>query len=121
MTGSKKLSRRWVVKSVFEGVPKKEDFELVEELLPDDLGEGEIYVEALYLSVDPYMRPFTSGMEPPFTMIGESVYRVVDSKVPDYPVGSLACAKAGWVASGILKVLSIKLWVKPVLHHTTNF
>ena len=38
------------------GVPVPEDFAVVEAQVPD-AGEGEIQVEGLILSVDPYMRP----------------------------------------------------------------
>ena len=44
--------RRWVLKHHFEGNPKPEDFELVEEELPA-LKENEIQFLSLFLSVDP--------------------------------------------------------------------
>ena len=64
--------RRWVLKQHFVGEPKPEDFELVEEELPA-LRDNEIQYRSLFLSVDPYMRPYTMRMSPPFTMIGSSV------------------------------------------------
>jgi len=96
------LGKRWILKHQFDGVPKPEDFELVEEELPD-LQDGEILVSALYLSLDPYMRTFTQGMTTPFTMIGEGVFKVVESKDDDFPPGSTILAKPGWVLTGILK------------------
>ena len=72
------IGKRWIVKHQFDGIPKKEDFELIEEELKP-LKDGEILANALFLSVDPYMRPFTRGMTPPFTMIGEAVFKVVES------------------------------------------
>lgn len=41
----------------FSGEPKLNDFELVEEELPE-LKNGEFLIEAEYISVDPYMRVF---------------------------------------------------------------
>lgn len=41
--------------SAFKGEPKYSDIQLVEEDLPPLKG-GEFLIEALYLSVDPYMR-----------------------------------------------------------------
>merc|ERR1712013_578886 len=34
------------------------------------------------------MRPYTSRMKPPFTMIGSSVAEVEESKHPNFPVGA---------------------------------
>ena len=50
--------KRWMLKRHFDGMIKKDDFDLVEVDLPE-LKDGEITIEALYLSVDPYMRPYT--------------------------------------------------------------
>merc|ERR1719411_1224696 len=49
------------------------------------------------------MRTFTQGMTTPFTMIGEGVFKVVESKDDDFPQGSTILAKPGWVLTGILK------------------
>ena len=96
------LGKRWILKHHFDGEPKTEDFELVQEELPN-LQDGEILVSALYLSVDPYMRPYVASMTPPFTMIGQGVYKVLQSKDNDFPEGSMILAKAGWIMTGILK------------------
>ena len=66
-------SKRYVLVKQFDGEPKDSDFEVVEEDLPEELKEGEVLVEALYLSVDPYMRPYSKRFSVPFTMIGEQV------------------------------------------------
>ena len=95
------LSRKWILKNNFEGFPKAEDFELVEEEL-GSLKENEIQFRSLFLSVDPYMRPFTAWMEPPFVMIGRSVAEVEESKHSDYPKGAIITIMAGWVERGII-------------------
>jgi len=95
------LGRRWVLKQHFVGHPKPEDFELVEEELPK-LKDKQIRFRSLFLSVDPYMRPYTARMTPPFTMIGSSVAEVEESTHPDHPVGSTIVIMAGWIERGVL-------------------
>ena len=95
------LGRRFVLKNHFVGEPKREDFDLVEEELPA-LKENEILYHSLFLSVDPYMRPYTMRMTPPFTMIGSSVAEVEESRHPKFPKGSTIIILAGWVERGVV-------------------
>lgn len=95
------LGRKWVLKRHFEGAPKQDDFELVEEELPA-LKDKQIRFKALYLSVDPYMRPYTARMSPPFTMIGSSVAEVEESTHPSYKKGQTLVIMAGWVERGVV-------------------
>ena len=92
-------SKRFILKKPFEGVPKLDNFELVEEDLPE-LKNGEIQVEALYLSVDPYMRVFTTGATN--TVIGQTVCKVVESKDEKFPVGSTVLCNSGWMTQGCI-------------------
>merc|ERR1719348_673518 len=48
------------------------------------------------------MRPYTSRMTPPFTMIGSSVAEVEESRHPNFPVGTTIVLMAGWVERGIV-------------------
>merc|ERR1712055_971003 len=43
------------------------------------------------------MRPYTSRMTPPLTMIGSSVAEVEESRHPDFPVGTTIVLMAGWI------------------------
>lgn len=56
----------------FEGEPKPTDFELIEEDLPA-IKDGEFLAKALFLSVDPYMRPYMRRFPLKSTMIGGQV------------------------------------------------
>merc|ERR1719153_349167 len=48
------------------------------------------------------MRPYTSRMTPPFTMIGGAVGLVEQSKNPEFPVGCTIIHTAGWVERGVV-------------------
>ena len=48
-------ARKWVVVKHFEGTPQKSDLCIEEEELPP-VKDGEFLAEAVFLSVDPYMR-----------------------------------------------------------------
>jgi len=94
------VGRKWVLKHHFSGAPKESDFELVEEELPE-LKEGEILFRSLFISVDPYQRPYTDRLPVPMTMIGSSVAEVEKSKNKEYPQGSKIVIYGGWVERGV--------------------
>ncbi|XP_041634698.1 prostaglandin reductase 1-like [Cheilinus undulatus] len=89
-------SKTWVLTKHFDGFPKNSDFELrVEEL--SEPKDGEVLLEALFLSVDPYMRPFSAfRMKEGEVMIGTQVAKVLQSKNPAFPVGSHVVGRGGW-------------------------
>jgi NADPH-dependent curcumin reductase CurA len=76
-----------------EGMPKRSDFEYVEEPIPEP-GDGEILVKILYISLDPAMRGWMNDVRSylPPAQIGEvmragGVGRVVKSNHPRFKVG----------------------------------
>ncbi|MGF1549087.1 MAG: NADP-dependent oxidoreductase [Sphingomonadaceae bacterium] len=102
------MPRAWTLRSRPEGLPAKEDFELVEQDLPPP-GEGELRITNHWLSVDPYMRgrmneaksyvePFRLG-EP---MEGGAVGKVVESKAAGFSQGDLVFHMAGWREEAVL-------------------
>ena len=101
MAGSSPIiaGTRFVLKHHFVGMPKNEDFDFVEDKLPP-LKDGHILIDALFLSVDPYMRPYVMNLKPPFTMIGTGVYNVKESKDSNFPEGATIVANVGWVKTG---------------------
>ncbi|KAK0064185.1 prostaglandin reductase 1-like [Biomphalaria glabrata] len=86
-------AKRWIQIKPFEGPASLDNFKLIEEELPA-LKDGEILIEALYLTVDPYMRVFPKRVDD--TPIGQQVARVTESKNAAYPVGKLVLAMVGW-------------------------
>lgn len=79
----------------FEGMPTKKNFQLIEEELPE-LKEGEYLAEAVYLSIDPYMRAMGADLSPGQTMMGSQVAKVIESKSTKFPVGSYVVGVFGW-------------------------
>lgn len=91
-------AQKWVLVKNFFGEPKDDDLELVDFEISEELKENEVLLEAMYLSVDPYMKPYTAKMKTPFTMIGEQLARVVESRNDKYPVGTNVLSQSGWVS-----------------------
>jgi NADPH-dependent curcumin reductase CurA len=85
-----------------DGFPKPTDFRLVEVELPA-LGPGEMLVENLWMSVDPYMRrcmqEATLDQQPwPLNgpLNGPAIGRVIESKNEDFKCGDLVESLSGW-------------------------
>ncbi|MCA3713725.1 MAG: NADP-dependent oxidoreductase, partial [Phenylobacterium sp.] len=71
------------------GVPVPGDFAVIEARVPD-AGEGEIQVEGLILSVDPYMRPrLDADQKLGEAMAGGGIGRVVQSRNPKFREGDI--------------------------------
>jgi hypothetical protein len=84
------------------GLPKPENFELVQTPLPDP-GAGEVLVRNIWMSVDPYMRGRMydrSSYVPPFqigeALQGGAIGRVEQSNNPDFKPGDLVESMMGW-------------------------
>ena len=89
----------WQLKHPFEGLPKLSDFQLIEEELPD-LEDGQITIEALYLSPDPYQKLLSGALKTPCTMMGSVVARIIQSKNEKFPTGSMVVSNHGWILRG---------------------
>lgn len=78
-----------------DGVPVPEDFAVVSVDTPD-AGEGQVQVQNLLMSVDPYMRPrLTADQALNTAMIGGGIGRVTQSKNPKFAQGDLVRHGAG--------------------------
>jgi NADPH-dependent curcumin reductase CurA len=96
------MARAWHLKSRPSGMPSDENFELKETELPP-LGDGQVRVRNLWLSVDPYMRGRMNDVKsyvPPFAigepMDGGAIGEVVESKVDSLKPGDLVQHMSGW-------------------------
>ncbi|KAM7077353.1 LOW QUALITY PROTEIN: prostaglandin reductase 1 [Ciconia maguari] len=86
----------WVLKKHFEGFPKTSDFNLKKIELPN-LKDGELLLESVFLSVDPYMRPYSRrDMKEGDIMTGTQVASTVESKNPAFTMGAFVVARSGW-------------------------
>ena len=96
------VNRRIVLASRPVGEPVAANFRL--ETVPRPTpAAGQLLLQALYLSVDPYMRGRMSDAKsyaPPVplgeVMVGGTVSRVIHSRHPDFQAGELVMAYTGW-------------------------
>ncbi|XP_077445477.1 prostaglandin reductase 1-like [Stigmatopora argus] len=89
-------AKTWILTKHFDGFPKESDFQLKTEELPEPKN-GQVLLEALFLSIDPYMRPFSRvRMKEGDVMIGTQVAKVVRSNNKDFPVGAHVVGRGGW-------------------------
>ena len=95
-------TREWELAARPHGEPTPDDFRLVEREHPDP-GDGQVVVRMLVMSVDPYMRgrmrggpSYAAPWEIGETMRGGAVGRVVESRSPAVPEGSLVLTDAAW-------------------------
>ncbi|MCJ8158327.1 NADP-dependent oxidoreductase [Sphingomonas sp. LaA6.9] len=96
------MARAWHLKSRPTGMPTPDNFEL-KDLPATPLGDGQIRVRNLWLSVDPYMRGRMNDVKsyvPPFQldqpMQGGAVGEVIESNNPGFAVGDKVMHMAGW-------------------------
>lgn len=96
------INRQVVLTSRPQGIPQASHFEIREAPVPE-IREGEILVRNQYLSVDPAMRGWVNAVanysDP--VGIGEvmrafAAGRVIQSRNPKYPEGSLVMGLLGW-------------------------
>ena len=90
-----------------EGEPRPDDFDIVHRPCPDP-EDGQVRLEVLWLSLDPYMRGRMSAgrsyAEPVAigaVMVGQAVCRVESSRHPDWAPGTLVLAGSGWCTAAL--------------------
>ena len=96
------MPRAWHLRSRPSGTPTADNFELRDFELPP-LGDGQVRVKNLWLSVDPYMRGRMNDVKsyvPPFQlgepMDGGAIGEVVESRVDGLSPGDLVQHMSGW-------------------------
>ncbi|PZC86571.1 hypothetical protein B5X24_HaOG209290 [Helicoverpa armigera] len=93
-------AHKYVVVKEFDGLPKREDFEIVEYELPP-IKKGEILVKVEWVSVDPYMRAY-KPFPVPYDQGAYQVGLVIESKASKYPVGTRVLSHKGWCDYAII-------------------
>src|ERR687893_167740 len=111
--GMAAATREWPLAARPHGEPTPEDFRLVEVPVPEP-AEGQVVVRMIVMSVDPYMRGrMRSGPSyaPPWevgeVMKGGAVGRVVASRAPELPEGSLVLTDAAWREVAVLDAAAV--------------
>jgi len=96
------MARAWHLTSRPQGLPNSDHCALKDIDLPA-VGDGQMRVRNLWLSVDPYMRGRMNDVKsyvPPFAldepMEGGAIGEVVESKAEGFAVGDLVQHMAGW-------------------------
>ena len=86
-----------------EGAPRPDDFTFVSGEIPA-LAAGQFLVENLLLSVDPYHREYMEwgGWERGFGLEGRAIGRVVESRNPALPEGTIVFHRHGWSTHALL-------------------
>ncbi|GCE16073.1 NADP-dependent oxidoreductase [Tengunoibacter tsumagoiensis] len=92
-----------------EGWVKESDFRIVETDVPA-IGQGEVLVKNLYLSLDPYMRgrmsaakSYAAGMELGDVMVGGTVGTILESNHPEFKAGDTVVGYLGWQLYAVSK------------------
>ncbi len=95
-------NQRIVLNSRPQGEPTAANFRLEPVPIPQP-GDGEVLLQTLYLSLDPYMRgrmnagkSYAPRVELGQVMVGGTVSRVVSSNHPAYAAGELVLGNSGW-------------------------
>ena len=88
--------------------PLDSDFELVSTELPK-VGEGQVLLRTIYLSLDPYMRgrmstaeSYAAPLEIGDVVLGGTVCEVVESRAASRTVGDLVLAFTGWQTHAVV-------------------
>ena len=108
------MNNAWVLNRRPIGYPKESDFKWIESPLPE-IDEGEILIEAHYLSLDPYMRgrmndskSYAPSIKLGGVITGEVVGKVIKSKSKLFNEGDYATAHIGWQKYGKIDAISAR-------------
>jgi NADPH-dependent curcumin reductase len=109
MSQNSATRRSIVLKQRPEGAPRREDFEIREDAIPQPR-PGEVVTRTIWLSIDPYMRgrlreqqTYAQPIKPGDVMTGETVGEVIASAHPDFVPGDFAVGARGWQTHCVAK------------------
>jgi len=96
------MNRQFLLNARPVGDLKHEDFKLVESEVPS-AGDGEVLIKTLYLAVEPAMKgwmenraDYVAPLNIGDVMRGNGVGRVIESRNPKFPEGSVVSGGFGW-------------------------
>jgi hypothetical protein len=102
-------NQRIVLASRPEGWVTPDNFRLEKGPLPK-IGDGEVLVKNLWLSLDPYMRgrmsdtkSYVKGVDLGEVMVGQTAGEVLESKNPAFKKGDQVLTQLGWQLYGVTK------------------
>lgn len=102
-----KSNRKITLKSRPDGYPKLSDFDLIEEPIQQP-GEGEVLIQSIWLSLDPYMRgrmreggTYAPSVQLGDVIVGSAVGRIIQSRTPLFKVGEIVDGAIGWQEYGV--------------------
>lgn len=101
------INKKIILKKSPVGVPENTDFQIAESSLPE-IGENEMMIKTIHLSLDPYIRGVITGrhiysekVNIGDTIVGRTVGEVITSKHPDYNKGDIVVCSNGWQEYGV--------------------
>ncbi|MBM09514.1 MAG: NADP-dependent oxidoreductase [Magnetovibrio sp.] len=101
-------TRQVILKSRPDGPVKRSNFEIRKKKLRE-LGDGDVLVRTIYMSLDPYMRgrmdsarSYAANFEVGAPMIAGSVGEVLESKNDDYSAGDVVVGMLDWADYSII-------------------
>ncbi|CAH2037142.1 unnamed protein product, partial [Iphiclides podalirius] len=106
-------ARKYVVKNYFNGVPKIDDYELVEYEVPP-LQDKEFLVKVEWISVDPSQRAHNQFKDLPYDQFGYQVGIVQESKDINFPVGVRVVSRKGWSDYTVIEKDIVNEYLDPV-------
>jgi len=96
------LNERIVLASRPSGLPRPDNFRVEQDAVPVP-GPGQVLLQVLYLSLDPYMRgrmddakSYAKPVDVGAVMEGGTVARVVESKHDGFAAGDVVLSQSGW-------------------------
>lgn len=107
------VTRRVVLRSTPDGMPVPDDFELVEQPIPEP-ADGEALVRTIYLSLDPYMRgAMNSSEQIGQPMRGRMVDQVIFSRYQELGEGDFVSqyvgGSIGWSSHGVAPASELRV------------
>ncbi|MGZ4436098.1 MAG: NADP-dependent oxidoreductase [Nocardioidaceae bacterium] len=97
------------------GEPDASTFETVTVDLPE-VGEGQVRLRTIYLSLDPYMRgrmstakSYAEPLDIGDVMLGGTVCEVEESRDEAFPVGSVVLAFTGWQTQAVVPTTGLRI------------